>query len=72
MIPGRRYPPEYLLQLLWQRRWLILLPFVLIATATVVIADRLPNMYRSETMILVVPQRIPTEYRDGPHRLDRD
>ena len=62
MIPGKTYTPEDLLRLAWRRKWLIVLPFVLIGTATVVVSDRLPDRYRSETLILIVPQRIPAEY----------
>ena len=38
------------------------LPFVFIAIATVVVAHYLPNRYRSETVILVVPQQVPESY----------
>jgi polysaccharide chain length determinant protein (PEP-CTERM system associated) len=62
MIPGRKYAPEDVVRLAWRHKWLILLPFALVGTATVVVSDRLPNQYLSETLILIVPQRIPTEY----------
>jgi uncharacterized protein involved in exopolysaccharide biosynthesis len=62
MIPGRRYTPEVVLRILWRRRWVIVLPFVFIAGATAAVSHSLPNRYRSETTILVVPQRIPADY----------
>ena len=45
-----------------RRKWAIVLPFVLITLATVVVAHYLPNRYRSETVILVVPQQVPESY----------
>jgi polysaccharide chain length determinant protein (PEP-CTERM system associated) len=46
----------------WQRKWLILAPLVLTGTAAVMYSRSLPDMYRSETTILVVPQRVPESY----------
>ena len=34
----------------------------MIGAATVLVADYLPDQYRSETLILVIPQRVPEEY----------
>jgi len=62
VIPGKQYRPEDFLRLAWRRRWLIALPFVLVAGATFGVAKRIPNMYRADTTILVVPQRVPDSY----------
>jgi polysaccharide chain length determinant protein (PEP-CTERM system associated) len=62
MIPGKQYTPELLLQLGWRHKWRILLPAVLIGTAATVFTHYLPNRYRSSTLILVVPQRVPESY----------
>lgn len=62
MIPGKQYRPEDLLRVAWRRKWLIALPFVVSAAATATYAHFLPNVYRSETLILVVPQRVPESY----------
>ena len=62
MIPGKHYTPEILLRLMWRRKWIIVIPFVLIAGVTAAVSHSLPNRYRSETTILVVPQRIPEDY----------
>ena len=62
MIPGKSYTPEVVLDALWRRKWLILVPFVIIAVTTVVVTRRLPNRFRSETLIMVVPQQIPENY----------
>jgi protein tyrosine kinase modulator len=62
MVPGRRYTPEAILRLAWRRRWLIVLPLVAFAAGTMLISQRMPNRYRSETLIMVIPQRIPESY----------
>ena len=58
MIPGKTYTPEDFLDIARRRKWLIIVPFVLVATATAIQSRLTPNLYRSETVILVVPQRI--------------
>jgi polysaccharide chain length determinant protein (PEP-CTERM system associated) len=45
-----------------RRKWAIILPAVTIAIATLVVAHYMPNRYRSETVILVVPQQVPESY----------
>jgi polysaccharide chain length determinant protein (PEP-CTERM system associated) len=62
MIPGKRYTPEVLLRIGWRHRWLIVVPLTLIASLTFAVSRYLPNRYRSETTILVVPQQIPEDY----------
>jgi polysaccharide chain length determinant protein (PEP-CTERM system associated) len=62
MLPGKVYKPEDLLQLLRRRAWLIVVPFAIISAATAVVSRVLPDKYRSETLILVVPQRVPESY----------
>ena len=62
MIPGKQYTPADLLQIVWQRRWWLLGPFALITAATVFTSYQLQDRYRSETLIVVVPQRVPEAY----------
>jgi uncharacterized protein involved in exopolysaccharide biosynthesis len=62
VLPGQRYLPEDLLRIAWRRKWFILLPFVAVSLGAVIVTERLPNRYRSETLILVVPQRVPESY----------
>jgi polysaccharide chain length determinant protein (PEP-CTERM system associated) len=62
MIPGKTYTADDYLRMAWRRKWVILVPFVVIAIGTFVVVKRLPNLYRSETTILVVPQRVPDSY----------
>jgi polysaccharide chain length determinant protein (PEP-CTERM system associated) len=62
VLPGKRYTPEDILRIVWRRKWLLVVPFLVASTSTYVVAKRLPNRYRSETVILVVPQRVPESY----------
>ena len=62
MIPGKPYTPEVLLQVVWRHRWRLILPFVLIASVASAITYALPNRYQSDTLVLVVPQRVPENY----------
>ena len=62
MLPGKMYGVEDILRIAWDRKWLISLPAVVIATAVVMYARTLPDQYRSETTILIVPQRVPESY----------
>src|SRR5262245_25680234 len=62
MIPGKKYTPEDIVEIGWRRKWLIAAPLVLAALVALVVVRYLPNQYRSETLILVVPQRVPESY----------
>jgi hypothetical protein len=62
MIPGKSYTPEDVLRAVSRRKWIIIVPFILTALGAAYYAYSLPNRYRSETLILVVPQRIPETY----------
>ena len=58
----RTYTPDDIVQSLMKRRWLILVPFALGLAATPLLARFAPEKYRSETLIMVVPQRVPDSY----------
>jgi polysaccharide chain length determinant protein (PEP-CTERM system associated) len=62
LVPGRHYTPSLVGRLLWQRRWMILVPLVLTITGAGILAYRLPNLYLAETTILLIPQRVPESY----------
>jgi capsular polysaccharide biosynthesis protein len=62
VIPGKQYSPDVLLRMARRRKWLITLPALAVAVAVVVVVHFLPNRYRSDTLILVVPQRVPESY----------
>ena len=62
MLPGRKYTPEDILAIAWRHKWIILSAVSVLTTAAIVMSLRLTDMYRSETLILVVPQRVPESY----------
>jgi polysaccharide chain length determinant protein (PEP-CTERM system associated) len=62
VIPGKKYKSDDVLRILWRYRWAILLPWIAVTAATFGVARALPNKYKSETLILVVPQRVPESY----------
>jgi uncharacterized protein involved in exopolysaccharide biosynthesis len=62
VLPGKTYTPDDFARIAWRRKWTILIPFLVIAIGTAVVAHYLPDQYRSETVILVVPQQVPESY----------
>ena len=62
MLPGQKYTIEDVLHIVWRRKWLIIAPLVVCTAGTYAVAKRLPDLYRSETLILVVPQKVPESY----------
>jgi polysaccharide chain length determinant protein (PEP-CTERM system associated) len=62
MLPGKKLRPEDLLQILRRRFWWLVVPFAVIAAGTAAVARKLPDSYRSQAVIQVVPQRVPENY----------
>ena len=62
MLPGKTYTPDDILRILRKRFWLLVVPLAVISAVTAGAARHLPDWYRSETLILVVPQRVPESY----------
>jgi polysaccharide chain length determinant protein (PEP-CTERM system associated) len=62
VIPNKQYSFDTLLEIARRRKWLILLPAVLIAVGASAVIHQWPNLYRSATVILVVPPRVPESY----------
>ena len=59
---ARTYTPDDIRHILIKRRWVVLLPFALGLAAAPLLAPFAPERYRSETLIMVVPQRVPDSY----------
>jgi polysaccharide chain length determinant protein (PEP-CTERM system associated) len=59
VLPGKTFTPEEILGIVLRRKWLIVFPFVVGVVGSVFLAKRLPVLYRSQTLIMVIPQRIP-------------
>ena len=55
----QRTPSEYA-QILWRRKWLIMLPAIAVAAAIAIVVWRLPNVYESTTLLIVRPPTIDT------------
>ena len=55
----QRTPGEYA-KIAWQRKWLIILPAIAVATSVAWVVYRLPNVYESSTLIVVTPSTLPT------------
>ena len=62
MLPGKKYTPDEVVRIVRARWWVILLPFAIGAAGGLVAFSQLPVKYRSETLIMVVPQQIPDTY----------
>ncbi|MGH9968281.1 MAG: GumC family protein [Pyrinomonadaceae bacterium] len=54
----KRGPSEYL-RIIWQRKWLVILPAIAIATAVAWVVYRLPDVYESVTLIVAKPSTLP-------------
>jgi polysaccharide chain length determinant protein (PEP-CTERM system associated) len=53
---------EHFLRVLYHRLWVVIAVFIPISAGTFIFAHRLPNIYTSETVILVDPQKVPESY----------
>jgi len=53
---------DYYLELAVKRRWLLIIPFCIAMLAGIYLAFVLPKIYQANTLILVRPQRVPTDY----------
>jgi protein tyrosine kinase modulator len=62
MLPGKKLTPDDFLSMVKRRFWLLILPFAIVSAGTAAVARKLPDRYRSEAVILVVPQQVPESY----------
>jgi polysaccharide chain length determinant protein (PEP-CTERM system associated) len=62
MLPGRSFTPEDIVGILWRRRWLLVVPLALGLATAPFVAKRIPPVFKSETLIMVIPQRVPDAY----------
>ena len=66
MLPGRKYSAEDIARIAMKRAWLIVLTFGLGLASAVGVSTHLPNKFRSETLIMLIPQRISDNYVKAP------
>ena len=59
---GPSLSPEHYLRILVHRKWWVISVFLVVSAATAGYSYRLPDLYTSETLILVDPQKVPESY----------
>ena len=59
MLAARKYRPDDIVYLLLRWKWVVIIPWVLITAGVAIYSRTLPNRYRAESVIQVVPQRVP-------------
>src|SRR4051812_2608763 len=59
---GSALSPEHYLCLLLHRKWWIVAVFLAVSAGTAAYSYYLPDIYKSETLILVDPQKVPESY----------
>jgi polysaccharide chain length determinant protein (PEP-CTERM system associated) len=64
-----RTPAEYL-QLLWEKRYFVLVPFVIVGAAMSYAIYKLPNVYESKSQIIVDPPKVSSNYVQPVSSLD--
>jgi polysaccharide chain length determinant protein (PEP-CTERM system associated) len=62
VIPGKQPTPEELLLAVWNRKWDVFVSFLVVTTATIVVAGRLPDRYRAEALIVTAPQSVSPDF----------
>ena len=62
MMPGRSYTPATIRWIVKNRLWLLVGPMVLFGLMAGAVTFTMQDRYRAQTMILVVPQRVPENY----------
>ena len=62
MILTRTYEPVDFARMAWRRRWFIVVPFLVGLFGTLVVSSQLSDVYQSEMLIQVIPQRVPDNF----------
>ena len=50
------------MEIFWRRKWWFILPVILGIAISIVYSHSIPSLYRSSTLILVEPQKVPASY----------
>ena len=50
------------LEIAWRRKWLIIIPFLLILPVAIALCLVLPKIYKASTTVLVIPQKVPDSF----------
>lgn len=60
--PSPSIKPEQIVGIVLKRPWAIIVPFIMSMVFGIYLAITLPKVYQSQTLILVQPQRVPTDF----------
>jgi polysaccharide chain length determinant protein (PEP-CTERM system associated) len=63
---------EDIIEIFLRRRWWIIIPFCLSMMVGICLAFILPKMYTAETLVLIQPQKVPTDYVQSMQTTDTD
>ncbi len=72
MLPGKTLTPADIVQMLRRRAWLIAIPPVITLFAALLYSSRIPNMYQSDMLIAIDPQRVPDAFVQSTVTLETD
>ena len=59
---GNKLPLEHYLLILLHRKWLVIAIFLAVSVGSAIFTFRLPDIYTSETLVLIDPQQVPERY----------
>lgn len=62
MLPGKKMTPVEAFQILKRRIWLLLIPPAISLFGALIYSASLPNVYQSDMLIAIVPQRVPDAF----------
>src|SRR5688572_29655214 len=62
MLPGKKFTAADILQILRRRVWLITIPPVVTFFAALVYSSTIPDVYQSDMLIAIDPQRVPEAF----------
>jgi hypothetical protein len=62
VLPGKKFNVADVVGVAVRRGWMVLVPFALGLSTAPLISKSVPKLYRSETLIRVIPQRVPDSY----------
>ena len=62
MLPGKSISPQLILGAVMRRPWLVITPLFVCTFLALLVARAQPELYQADTLIQIVPQRIPDNY----------
>jgi len=63
---------EDIIEIILRRRWWIILPFCLSIIVGIILAFTLPKYYQAETLVLIQPPKVPSDYVQSVVTIDVD